>query len=63
MKITEVTYSFSAKFNLGNYESCDVFCAAKSPVDPDQNADEVFSELREWVREKIRADRATIKAK
>lgn len=46
MKITELTYSFSAKINLGGYESCDIFCCAKSVVDPDQAPDDVFDELR-----------------
>ncbi len=63
MKIIEVTYSFAMKVNLGNYESCDVFCAAKAQVDPDETPEAVYTQLREWVREKARADRKTIKEK
>ena len=56
LRITEVVYSFTTKINLGNYESCDVFTSAKAPVDPDRKADDVYDELREWVRDKVRTD-------
>ena len=63
MKITEITYSFSTKVNIGNYESCDVFCAGKAVVDDDETPDDVFNALRDWVRAKVRSERATIKEK
>lgn len=60
LSVAEVVYSFSTKVNLGNYESCDVFLSMKAPVDPGQSADEVYDQLRQYVRDKVRADRQGI---
>lgn len=61
MKLAELTYSFTCKVNLGNYESCDVFLAAKALVEEGENPESVYAELREWVKGKVREERREIK--
>lgn len=60
MKIIDVTYSFSAKINLGNYQSADVFLAAKAQVDDGEDPAAVYGQLKDWVKEKVREERREI---
>ena len=53
MRITDITVSRSAKYNLGGYESTDVFVSMKGQVEDDLDTieDIDIAELRDRVRE------------
>jgi len=52
MKLTELTFSCSRKFNLGNYEMLDVHYSAKAEVGKDK-PEKVYDELRNVVNTQV----------
>ncbi len=56
MNITEITYSRTAKVNIGNYENRDITVTVTVQIEPGEDADVVFEKAKEWAMSRLKHD-------
>jgi len=52
-----ISFSFSRKFNLGNFETADIYVGFSTDVDKDENKSEAMSRAKKFVYKELKKEK------